>query len=206
MNGGWLALRASEQAGDRELAMALLFAPAVERDLLADYLCLAMEAEGALRIASEPMLAAIRLQWWVEAIETGCHESVPLMERLAGHIRSGRVTAEELVAVVALWQDRLTTAPDDAGSCWGGMLAMILPSKAAAAEQVGRALVEAEALVGDEALHMLAGSQTRWAWMLGMLARHRRRVGGSREDPLLVWKMLGWRYGIRRPSSPTTSR
>lgn len=205
MNGGWVALRASEQPADRELAMALLFAPAANRDCLADHLNLAIEAETALRVASEPMLAAIRLQWWVEAIGSMRHESVPLMERLVGHIETGRVSPEKLVSLVELWQDRLTTAPEDAGSCWGAMLALMLPDQAAAAEQVGRALVEPDAVVGDEALHMLAGGETRWAWMLGLLARHRRKTGFSQEDPLLAWRMLGWRFGVRRPSSASTN-
>ena len=78
MSTGWQALRET----DRDLALALLFAPAASRDLLADRLSLAIEAETAINIASEPMLAAIRLQWWVEAIENKSGESVPLMARL----------------------------------------------------------------------------------------------------------------------------
>jgi len=92
MTGGWQALRAS----DRDIALALLFAPSSRRDLISDRLHLAIEAENALRLASEPMLAAIRLQWWVEAIETRRHESVPLMERLITHIDANHVSAEEL--------------------------------------------------------------------------------------------------------------
>ena len=65
MSGGWRALRET----DRDLALALLFAPVASRDLIADRLSLAMEAETAMKLASEPMLAAIRLQWWVEAIQ-----------------------------------------------------------------------------------------------------------------------------------------
>ncbi|MEC7440267.1 MAG: hypothetical protein VX802_05385, partial [Pseudomonadota bacterium] len=65
MSGGWQALRET----DRDLALALLFAPATSRDLIADRLSLAIEAETAMKLASEPMLAAIRLQWWVEAIQ-----------------------------------------------------------------------------------------------------------------------------------------
>lgn len=202
MSGGWQALR----AGDRDMALALLFAPSASRDLIADRLHLAIETETALRLTSEPMLAAIRLQWWVEAIETRRHESVPLMERLITHIDTGRVSADDLSAQVGLWQDRLTTAPEDTGSCWGAMFAMMLPEQAAASEQVGRALVEDEAVVGDEALHLLAKGTTRWAWIIGLLARHRRNGGGVQEDPLLIWRMLGWRFGLRLPSSAMTSR
>lgn len=202
MTGGWQALRAS----DRDIALALLFAPSSRRDLISDRLHLAIEAENALRLASEPMLAAIRLQWWVEAIETRRHESVPLMERLITHIDANHVSAEELSSQVGLWQDRLTSAPEDAGGCWGSMFAMLIPDQPAAAAQVGRAFIEDDNIVGEEALHLLANGQVRWAWMLGVLARHRRNIGHVQDDPLLVWRMLGWRLGIRLPSSVTTSR
>lgn len=202
MTGGWQALRAS----DPDIALALLFAPSAQRELIADRLHLAIESENALRLATEPMLAAIRLQWWVEAIETRRHESVPLMERLIAHIDAAAVRADDLVSQVGLWQDRLASAPEDAGGCWGALLALLVPDQAAAAEQVGHALAQPGAMVGDEALHLLATGQTRWVWMMGVLARHRQNGAGQREDPLLIWRMLGWRFGIRLPSSSTTSR
>ena len=88
------------------------------------------------------MLAAIRLQWWVEAIETRRHESVPLMERLIAHIDAAAVRADDLVSQVGLWQDRLASAPEDAGGCWGALLALLVPDQAAAAKQVGHALAQ----------------------------------------------------------------
>lgn len=211
MSTGWQTLRASDHRVDQDFALALLFAPSTGRDLVADRLLLSIEAESSMQIASEPMLAAIRLQWWVEAIETGRHESVPLVERLLHHIAAGRVTAEELTSQIGLWQDRLASSPEDTGGCWGAMFAMLLPGQAEAAAQVGQALVDPEATVGEEALHLLAGRDSRWVWMLGLLTRHRRQNAVTQDstahdDPLLVWRMLGWRFGIRRPSSATTSR
>ena len=147
MTGGWQALRAS----DPDIALALLFAPSAQRELIADRLHLAIESENALRLASEPMLAAIRLQWWVEAIETRRHESVPLMERLIAHIDAAAVRADDLVSQVGLWQDRLASAPEDAGGCWGALLALLVPDQAAAAEQVGHALAQMVRDVGGEA-------------------------------------------------------
>ena len=109
MSTGWQALRET----DRDLALALLFAPAASRDVLADRLSLAIEAETAINIASEPMLAAIRLQWWVEAIENKSGESVPLMERLLRHLDRGALGTADLVAQMGHWQDRLSTSPED---------------------------------------------------------------------------------------------
>ena len=113
MTDGWRDLRNT----DRDLAFCLLFASAPRRDLLADRLMLAHEAESAIRVASEPLLAAIRLQWWYDALETRRHEKVPLMMRLLSHIESGRLTVEDINTQLALWQDRLQHETDDAGGC-----------------------------------------------------------------------------------------
>ena len=206
MSGGWQALRET----DRDLALALLFAPAASRDLIADRLSLAIEAETAMKLASEPMLAAIRLQWWVEAIQNESGESVPLMERLLGHLDRGSLASADLVAQMELRQGRLSTSPEDSpnarGDCWADCFGALLPPQAQAARQVGRALVDPNALIGDEVLGLLAMADGRWLWMIGMLVRHRRATGGSHDDPLMAWRMVGWRFGFRRPLSPTTSR
>ena len=64
MQDSWQIVRAN----DRQLALCLLFAPSADRQLLADIFCLANELENAIRIPSEIMLAAIRLQWWHDAL------------------------------------------------------------------------------------------------------------------------------------------
>ena len=206
MSGGWQALRET----DRDLALALLFAPAASRDLIADRLSLAIEAETAMKLASEPMLAAIRLQWWVEAIQNVSGESVPLMERLLDHLDRGSLASADLVAQMELWQDRLSTSPENSpnarGDCWADCFGALLPPQEQAARQVGRALVDPDARIGDEALGLLATAEGRWLWMIGMLVRHRRATGGAHDDPLMAWRMVGWRFGFRQPLSPTTSR
>ena len=127
MSGGWQALRET----DRDLALSLLFAPAASRDLIADKLSLAIEAETAMKLASEPILAAIRLQWWVEAIQNPSGESVPLMERLLDHMDRGSLASADLVAQMELWQDRLSASPEDSpnarGDCWADCFGALLP-------------------------------------------------------------------------------
>ena len=188
MSRAWPSLREA----DRELALALLFSPAKTRDILADRLNLALECESAIHIASEPMLAAIRLQWWVEAIETGRHEQVPLMLRLSARIEAGEVDAAELTEQIGLWQDRLATAPEDAGSCWAACFAMLAPNHAEAARTIAHCLFADGPPPDNAMIEGCGGSQMRWLWMLAKLCHHRQRHTG-REDPLLVWRMLAWR-------------
>lgn len=200
----WRALRNT----DRDLALCLLFSPAAGRAVLADRLNLALEAENSVRTASEPMLAAIRLQWWVDAIEAGRHENVPLMRRLSTHFETGGLRPDELLAQLALWQDRLADDSITSGACWQGLFEMLAVTNGArsAAGLVGRAIydpVQAANLDGDR-LAVLRTHQFRWIWMAGLLARHRLSAKFHDDDPFLVWRMLGWRFGIRLPS-PSSS-
>lgn len=205
MTGGWRDLRET----DRDLAFCLLFAPASRRDMLADRLLLAHEAESAIRVTSELMLAAIRLQWWDDALETGRHENVPLTMRLLGHMDSGRIAVEDLKAQLALWQDRLQEDTYGVSACWQDFFQQFAAGDDTRepAGAVGRAFGDADQVSGilDRHLASLDTGQFRWIGMLGLLLRHRCSVPAGDADPMLVWRMLGWRYGVRRPPAPPTT-
>jgi len=200
MSGSWSALRDS----DRDLALCLLFSPADMRALLADRLCLALEAENSVRVASEPMLAAIRLQWWAEAIEAGRDENVPLMRRLLVHLESAHIDQDELLTQLAIWQDRLADNTISAGACWQKLFVMLAGMEPArhAAGLVGMSLHEgAEASrLDDDSLAVLRRYRLYWIWMAGQVARYRGSGQYRDDDALLVWRMLGWRLGVTRPS------
>ena len=53
----------------RSLALATIFDKPHQRDMICDLLQLALELEKIIEIASEPMLAMIRMQWWVDLFE-----------------------------------------------------------------------------------------------------------------------------------------
>lgn len=199
-SNSWQALRDS----DRELALCLLFSPAVSRPVLADRLHLALEAEMSVRVTSEPMLAAIRLQWWVDAIEARRHENVPLMRRIITHLEAGAIRQDDLLAQMALWQDRLADNRISAASCWRDVFVMLANGQEPryAAGHVGAALQDHEqaAQLDDATLAGLQARDLYWIWMVGQLARHRLSGRYRDEDALLVWRMLAWRLGIRRPS------
>ena len=258
MAGGWSELREKE----RELALCLLFAREDMREWLADILLLALELEASSRLPSEPMLCAIRLQWWAEAVEGDTSGESPLVDRLRLHIGAGVVTRAGLISIITLWQDRLADERITTGACWGSlfkfMTGAVLDARAAssgratgarggagrtkenAADGAGMAKGKAkggagmakgkakggapadEAAVladrigrvfaGDHAMALeraeiapLARRELRWLWMIARLDIHRleardrdARGGGAgapdgRGEPLLVWRMLGWR-------------
>ena len=199
MSESWLALRDA----DRDLALCLLFSPAAGRAVLADRLHLALEAETAVRGTSEPMLAAIRLQWWVDSIEQRRHESVPLMRRLLVHIEHGRLDKDAVLAQMALWQERLADDRISAGSCWRDLFTMLAEraERRDAAGYVGMAMGDQSLAdrIDAASLAVLRDRRHYWIWMAGQVTRYRMSGAVRDNDPLLIWRMLGWRLGIRLP-------
>ena len=135
MAGGWSELREKE----RELALCLLFAREDMREWLADILLLALELEASSRLPSEPMLCAIRLQWWAEAVEGDASGESPLVDRLRLHIGAGVVTRAGLISIITLWQDRLADERITTGACWGSlfkfMTGAVLDARAASSSR-----------------------------------------------------------------------
>lgn len=218
MTAGWKELRQRDQ----DLALCLLFARPRDRDLLADLLLLSLELETSIRVPSEPMLAAIRLQWWVEAVDRGSDAEAPILGRLFIHADAGFPSREQITQIIALWQDRLADERLNAGDCWGELFATMAgmamshggkPADAEARETGEAARRIGRAFAGSDDAGELAECQLRpvknrilrWLWMIGRLEIHRRRLvkDGAREvprtgqlarhNPLLVWRMLFWR-------------
>ena len=69
----------------RALAFTVIFDKAEERDAICDILQLGLELEKIIEIASEPMLAMIRMQWWLDLLsETKLADDIsPLAQRLS---------------------------------------------------------------------------------------------------------------------------
>ena len=66
------------------LAKTVIFDKPEERDAICDILLLGLELEKIIEIASEPMLAMIRMQWWLDLIakSAGDDDISPLAQRL----------------------------------------------------------------------------------------------------------------------------
>ena len=209
MTDSWQALREV----DRNLALCLLFSPANGRALLADRLSLACETEAALHLASEPVLAAIRLQWWVDATEARRHDSVPLMQRLVTHLEAGSLSEDQILAQIGLWQDRIADTSMTSRDCWARFFVMLANANEdetiqVAAGLAGEACGQPQGSCSDpddEAIAPLRTRRHQWMWMCALAARHRASASYVRDDPMMVWRMLSWRLGITKPS-PRTSR
>ena len=81
------------------------------------------------------------------------------------------------------------------------MLAGMEPARQAAG-LVGMSLHEGvgASRLDDDTLAVLRRRPLYWIWMAGQVARYRGSDKYREDDALLVWRMLGWRLGITRPS------
>ena len=204
MHDAWQALRQT----DKGIALCLLFAPRAQRALLADLFNLASELENAIRIPSEVMLAAIRLQWWHDALDSTEDASAPLVIRLQGYVADGAISRPALMQLVGEWQTRIGDDESTADECWSACwhLAASLkldPEFAALAANTGRMMIALKRgqtpttlpTKAELAALYKAGHNAHWLYLANRLIQHLAQ-NEQRDDPLLVWRLLFWRFGL----------
>ena len=76
------ALRDSGHPLGRPLALCLIFEATNYQCLAASICDLAIALDSALHIPSESLLAAIRVQWWVDALSDNDAQTAPLVTQL----------------------------------------------------------------------------------------------------------------------------
>lgn len=95
------------ELADPERALALAYAPAARRRALGLLWVLDERLGAALDAAHEPMLRAIRLSWWREALEAldggGPPPDEPLLRALAAEMLPLGVTGADLAALEEGW-------------------------------------------------------------------------------------------------------
>lgn len=203
MQDSWQILRDN----DKQLALCLLFAPKNDRRLLADIFCLANELENAVRIPSEIMLAAIRLQWWHDALaDKETPPDVPLMQALQAHIAAMRISRDDLLALVALWQTRINDSEVSPTFCFAGCWQLAAKVTCGAdfgdiAARIADQFAQNETgthrfKAGDLGTLKRGSGAARWLYLAGCLANRQADAASGDEDPLLIWRLLFWRFGI----------
>lgn len=84
---------------DPDRFFCTLFAPNCKRELLAILYLFNNELARAREVASEPMLARIRLQWWREVVE-GARKKHDIATPLRDAIEAGTLEADDLAALI----------------------------------------------------------------------------------------------------------
>lgn len=106
------------QPDDPERALALVYAPQERRAALAVLWRLDERLGRVLDIAQEPMIRAIRLAWWreaLEALDTRPAPDEPLLQDVVAHILPCGVTGAELSELEAGWSILVDVPPDLGG-------------------------------------------------------------------------------------------
>ncbi len=178
---------------DPDRFLAALFAPAERRETLFILFAFNHELARAREVASQPMLALIRLQWWREVV-LGARKRHDVAESLRDAIERGALRAEDLLAMIAAREAEADDGiPDQAA--WNAYLEGTAGGVAVAA---GRALG-----APDDILHRLRdlGAAYGVAGQIGnvaALARHERCMLPA--DLLGIHGLTPWDV-LQRPES-----
>jgi phytoene synthase len=146
-------LAAMARRADPDRFLCALFAPESRRD--AQFLLISVNAElaRARAVASNPMAALIRLQWWRDAVQEAQAGTAPRRHEVAGPLaealREGRLDAEDLLGMIdareAETEEEIPTLP--------ALLAYLRGTAGGFAVAAGRALgAPATVLPGLQAL------------------------------------------------------
>lgn len=101
---------------DPERALALVYAPARLRPALAALWRLDERLGSVIATTTEPMIGAIRLAWWREALEALDQRDPPdepLLREIAGTVLPLAIRGTELAAIEAGWAALLEGDPPD---------------------------------------------------------------------------------------------
>lgn len=101
---------------DPERALTLVYAPARVRPALAALWRLDERLGSVVATTTEPMIGAIRLAWWREALESldrGGPPDEPLLREICGTLLPFGISGTELAAIEAGWAALLEGDPPD---------------------------------------------------------------------------------------------
>ena len=111
-------LRTSAHPLGRPLALCLMFEPIENQLMAASVFDLAIALDAALHIPSESLLAAIRIQWWADALAKTTEQNVPLLACLQSHYNSRDSFLSQLHDIISEWQTACHYETRDSSEGW----------------------------------------------------------------------------------------
>jgi phytoene synthase len=98
---------------DPDRFLTALFAPSARRETLLVLYAFNHELARAVEVATQPMLALIRLQWWREVVE-GTRKRHEVADPLADTLEAGALDRADLLALIAARETETDTIGADA--------------------------------------------------------------------------------------------
>ena len=195
----------------RPLALCFAFEPIDRQFTAATLIELGFTLDTALLTPSESLLAMIRLQWWIDSLQSTATETAPLVQNLRIVCEQQPDMRDRLIGVIGCWQDSCHDEQRDSQTGWQALWRLlgetfsVAPDRAAAAGRFAMSTDDATASgFADRSnllalRHMADGAPSHWLYLLACLGAYRRRK--NRPDPqpddsaMLGWHILLWRLG-----------
>jgi hypothetical protein len=195
----------------RPLALCFAFEPVDRQFAGASLVELGFTLDTALLTPRESLLAMIRLQWWIDSLQSTAKETAPLVQNL--HILSEQQPdmRDRLIGVIRCWQHACHDEQRDSQPGWQalwrllGETFLVAPDQAAAAGRFAMSTDDATASGFTDRLsllalrHMADGASSHWLYLLACFGVYRRRknqLDQQQDDPsMLGWHILFWRLG-----------
>ena len=195
----------------RPLALCFAFETNDRQFAAATLIELGFTLDTALLTPSESLLAMIRLQWWIDTMQSTATETAPLVQNLRMVCEQQQDMRDRLIGVIGCWQDSCHDEQRDSQPGWLALWRLlgetfsVAPYQAAAAgrfamssdDEIASGFTDRSNLLALR--HMADGAPSHWLYLLACLGAYRRRK--NRPDPqpddsaMLGWHILLWRLG-----------
>lgn len=196
----------------RPFALCFVFEPANTQFIAATCLELGFTLDTALATPSESLLAVIRLQWWIDAIQDTAPAPAPLVQSLRILIKNQPELREQFVTVIGHWQSACHDDNRNSQQGWQALWHLLgralghIDDKAASIGVFCLSLdVPPPADIHDKA-GLLALRRTapagrrQWLYLLACFGIYQRQGGQHHQKThdftLLGWHVLLWWLGL----------
>ena len=196
----------------RPLALCFVFDSANAQFIGATCLELGLNLDAALITPSESLLAVIRLQWWIDAIQDTAPAHAPLVQNLRILIENQPNMRDRLIHVIGQWQNACHDENRNSQQAWQTLWQLLAerlgqPTDTVAA--IGLFCLSLDAppppdITNKKGLLALrrtrAGDSSQWLYLLACFGLYQRSgnqpLDNGQEFTLLGWRVLLWRLGL----------
>ena len=196
----------------RPLALCFVFEPANTQFIAATCLELGFTLDTALAKPNESLLAAVRLQWWIDAIQDTAPTHVPLAQNLHILIENQPDIGDQLVSVIGHWQNACYDDNRNSQQGWQALwqlLGKTLGHDADTVASIGIFCLSSDApcpadmheKTGLLALrHTAPDGLGQWVYLLACFGIYLKKLGQNHRAnagfTLLGWRLLLWWLGL----------
>jgi len=196
----------------RPLALCFVFDSANAQFIGATCLELGLTLDTALTTPSESLLAVIRLQWWIDAIQDTAPAHAPLLQNLRILIENQPNMRDRLIHVIGQWQNACHDENRNSQPAWQTLWQLLAerlgqPTDTVAA--IGLFCLSLDSppppgITNKKGLLALrrtgAGDSSQWLYLLACFGLYQRSgnqpLDNGQEFTLLGWRVLLWWLGL----------